>query len=171
MIGRRDSTRRFSFRGEFKRPKRVCRQVAPYQNVRSHLHWRSRETEAMFVRRSTTERNRAKAERLRQGILIKFPEPTCGCKPQQTRGDIAMALEAGGQRFCKVVHSENGRTWTRRIHTMTVQAADGRLHHLQGRDPTDSISLYSGSACCHEGDRYGLRVDMASACPNAAGGA
>ena len=38
-----------------------------------------------------------------------------------------MALEAGGQRFCKVVHSENGRTSTRRIHTMTVQAADGQI--------------------------------------------
>lgn len=55
-----------------------------------------------------------------------------------------MALEAGGQRFCKVVHTENARTWTRRIHTMTVQAADGRLHHLQGRELPDSISLYSG---------------------------
>ena len=55
-----------------------------------------------------------------------------------------MALEAAGRRFCKVVHSENGRTWTRRIHTMTVQAADGRLHHLDGRKLPDSISLYSG---------------------------
>ena len=27
---------------------------------------------------------------------------------------------------------------------MTVQAADGRLHHLDGRDLPDSISLYSG---------------------------
>ena len=55
-----------------------------------------------------------------------------------------MAMEAAGRRFCKVVHTENGRTWTRRIHTMTVQAADGRLHHLDGRDLPDSISLYSG---------------------------
>ena len=55
-----------------------------------------------------------------------------------------MALEAGDQRFCKVVHSENGRTSIRRIHTMMVQAADGRLHHLEGRDLPDSISLYSG---------------------------
>jgi hypothetical protein len=55
-----------------------------------------------------------------------------------------MALEAGGQQFCKVIHTENQRTWTRRIHTMTVQAADGRLHHLEGRDLPDSISLYSG---------------------------
>jgi len=55
-----------------------------------------------------------------------------------------MALEAGGRGFCKVIHSENGRTLTRRIHTMTIQAADGRLHHLEGRDLPDSISLYSG---------------------------
>lgn len=55
-----------------------------------------------------------------------------------------MALEASGRRFCKVVHSENGRTSTRRIHTMTVQAADGRLHHLDGKNLPDSISLYSG---------------------------
>ena len=55
-----------------------------------------------------------------------------------------MALEANGGRFCKVVHTENGRTTTRRIHTMMVQSADGRLHHLQGEKLPDSISLYSG---------------------------
>ena len=55
-----------------------------------------------------------------------------------------MALEAGSRRFCKVIHSENGRTTTRRIHTMKVQAADGRLHHLEGRDLPDSITLHSG---------------------------
>lgn len=55
-----------------------------------------------------------------------------------------MALEAKGRRFCKVVHTENGRTSTRRIHTMMVQSADGRLHHLQGDRLPDSISLYSG---------------------------
>ena len=55
-----------------------------------------------------------------------------------------MALEAKGQRFCKVVHTENGRTWTRRIHSMMVQTPEGRLHHLQGTKLPDSISLYSG---------------------------
>ena len=55
-----------------------------------------------------------------------------------------MALEAGGQRFCKVVHNENGRTSTRRIHTMMVQAADGRVHELKGKDLPDSITLHSG---------------------------
>ena len=56
-----------------------------------------------------------------------------------------MALEANGQRFCKVVHTENGRTTNRRIHTMVVQAADGRLHHLSGGQLPDSISLYTGA--------------------------
>ena len=55
-----------------------------------------------------------------------------------------MALEANGQKFCKVVHTENGRTTTRRIHSMMVQAADGRIHQLTGIHLPDSISLYSG---------------------------
>jgi hypothetical protein len=55
-----------------------------------------------------------------------------------------MALEANGQRFCKVVHTENGRTWTRRIHTIMVQTANGRVHFLNGPNLPDSISLYSG---------------------------
>lgn len=55
-----------------------------------------------------------------------------------------MALEAKGRRFCKVIHSENGRTTTRRIHTMTIQAADGRLHRLEGRDLPDSMIFHSG---------------------------
>jgi hypothetical protein len=91
-----------------------------------------------------TERDQASAEKRWPGIQTEFLELTCGCKSQQSRGDIAMALEAANQRFCKVAHTENGRTWTRRIHTMTVQAADGRLHHLDGPDLPDSISLYSG---------------------------
>ena len=56
-----------------------------------------------------------------------------------------MAQEANGQRFCKVVHTENGRTTTRRIHIMMVQAADGRVHHLSGVTLPDSISLYTGA--------------------------
>jgi len=55
-----------------------------------------------------------------------------------------MALDVKGQRFCKVVHTENGRTWTRRIHTMMVQTEEGRVHQLSGRNLPDSIALYSG---------------------------
>lgn len=55
-----------------------------------------------------------------------------------------MALEANGQRFCKVVHTENGRTSTRRIHSMMVQAADGRLHYLDDRKLPDSMTFFTG---------------------------
>ena len=100
----------------------------------------------MLVRRSKTELDHEEALLASGGIHFdEFHEPNvCGCKPQTNRGDIAMALEASGNRFCKVVHTENGRTWTRRIHTMMVQSTDGKLHHLQGRKLPDSISLYSG---------------------------
>lgn len=55
-----------------------------------------------------------------------------------------MALQAGGKRFCKVVHTENGRNTTRRIHTMMLQSHDGKVHHLTGKQLPDSISLYTG---------------------------
>lgn len=55
-----------------------------------------------------------------------------------------MALGPKQQRFCKVTHTENGRTWNRRIHTMMVQAPDGKVHHLAGDQLPDSIALYSG---------------------------
>lgn len=57
-----------------------------------------------------------------------------------------MALEAKGRRFCKVIHSENGKTFTRRIHTMTVQAADGKVYRVEGRDLPDSLTFHSGVA-------------------------
>ncbi|MEM7560899.1 MAG: hypothetical protein AAF394_17385 [Planctomycetota bacterium] len=56
-----------------------------------------------------------------------------------------MALKAGGKGFCKVVHTENGRNVTRRIHTMMVQTHDGKVHHLTGKKLPDSISLYTGA--------------------------
>ena len=55
-----------------------------------------------------------------------------------------MALKAKNQKFCKVVHTENGRTVTRRIHAMAVQSADGRLHYLDGDRLPDCLSLFSG---------------------------
>jgi hypothetical protein len=100
----------------------------------------------MFVRRITTERDRGEALGLPQGIRSRgFNELTFAAASREpNNGNITMALEADNQRFCKVVHTENGRTWTRRIHTMMVQTANGQLHHLQGRNLPDSISLYSG---------------------------
>ncbi len=81
------------------------------------------------------------------GTWTRLPIQRPDCK-SGLLGDIAMALTANGKRFCKVVHTENGRTMTRRIHTMMVQAADGRLHHLNGADLPDSISLYTGDSYC-----------------------
>ena len=56
-----------------------------------------------------------------------------------------MALDVTGQKsYCKITHTENGRSWTRRVHTMMIQAANGKLYHLTGKDLPDSISFYSG---------------------------
>lgn len=55
-----------------------------------------------------------------------------------------MALDANGQICCKVVHTESGRVFVRRINTIVVQLADGRVYYLRGRDLPDSISLYTG---------------------------
>ena len=100
----------------------------------------------MLVRRSKTELDHGGADLLQREICRDgFHEPTfvaASRKPKQ--GGIAMALEANGKWFCKVVHTENGRTWTRRIHILMVQSSDGKLHYLQGKDLPDSISLYSG---------------------------
>lgn len=55
-----------------------------------------------------------------------------------------MSLSLGDTRFCKVTHFENGRSFTRRVHSMTVQAADGRCFHLFGEQLPDTIALYTG---------------------------
>lgn len=55
-----------------------------------------------------------------------------------------MAQEASGRRFCKVSFNENGRTWNRRYHELTVQAADGRVHRISGSKLPDSMTFYSG---------------------------
>lgn len=56
-----------------------------------------------------------------------------------------MALQAEKDRwFCKVTHYENGRVITRRIHSIAIQAVDGRLYKLTGTKLPDAISLYTG---------------------------
>lgn len=55
-----------------------------------------------------------------------------------------MALEVNGKWFCKVVHIENGRTTTRRIHHIMVQSKDGRLHSLMKEKLPDTLTLHSG---------------------------
>ncbi len=67
-----------------------------------------------------------------------FYEPmSIGCsRGGRNQGGIDMALKANDRRFCKVVHTENGRTWTRRIHTMMVQTANGRRYGVLTPDAT-----------------------------------
>lgn len=55
-----------------------------------------------------------------------------------------MALEVTGQRFCKLTHTENGKVMSRRIHSMVVQATDGRIHYLTGKQLPEYISLHTG---------------------------
>ena len=55
-----------------------------------------------------------------------------------------MAIEKPEGCFCKVIHHENGRVVTRRIHEMVVQAVDGRTYRISGKGLPDCIDLYTG---------------------------
>ena len=57
-----------------------------------------------------------------------------------------MGLMSGSENYCNVTHIENGRVMTRRIHQILVQAANGQLYTLTGKDMPDSISLYSSQS-------------------------
>ena len=57
-----------------------------------------------------------------------------------------MALKTADQKFCKVIHNENGKSLTRRVHTMVVQDAEGRVHWLSGDKLPESITLHTGHA-------------------------
>ena len=75
-----------------------------------------------------------------------------------------MALDAKGQKYCKVVHMENGRTTTRRMQTMMVQAADGKLHDISGDRLPDAMrstgpTLHGcahGRSVCQPAKCYGI---------------
>lgn len=54
-----------------------------------------------------------------------------------------MGLMSSGESYCNLMHIENGRVMTRRIHQILVQAANGQLYTLTGNDMPDSISLCS----------------------------
>ena len=60
-----------------------------------------------------------------------------------------MALLIEGRYHCKMVHSENLRVTTRRIHEMMIQAADGRVFWLRDAELPDEIMITSGIA--HKG--------------------
>ena len=120
--------------------------VSANGSARSRLHWARWISQPWSVRHWKTERTVT-------GQDGSVPRPGAGairslnahgCKPCLNKEENTMALKANGQRFCKVVHTENGRTWTRRIHSIMVQAANGQLHYLEGANLPDSMSLYSG---------------------------
>ena len=99
----------------------------------------------MLVRQSKTELDHERVDGLiRETRNCEFEQTYATKCCRLTRRNIAMAIKAGGTRFCKVTTTENGKSTTRRIHTMKIQAADGRLHHITGKKLPDSIDLYSG---------------------------
>ena len=57
-----------------------------------------------------------------------------------------MALISNSERYCTMTHHENGkRATTRRIFVIMVQAADGRVHQLEGERLPDSITIYTSN--------------------------
>ena len=61
-----------------------------------------------------------------------------------------MALQADNKWHCKVTHYENGRVITRRIHSLAIQATDGRLYTLTEKKLPDAIALFTGES--HSGE-------------------
>ena len=51
---------------------------------------------------------------------------------------------------CKMTHHENGKSTQRRINSMVVQSADGRVHLLTKEKLPDAINLYTGDV--HSGE-------------------
>jgi hypothetical protein len=55
-----------------------------------------------------------------------------------------MAILSDNERIGKVFYDENGRALVRRIHTVIVQSADGRLHYLTADELPDLNEIVSG---------------------------
>jgi hypothetical protein len=62
-----------------------------------------------------------------------------------------MALKDGSTYYTKLTHVENGSAMVRRIHRIEVQARDGRLYFVEGRDLPDFIQTSAGTGFkgCH----------------------
>lgn len=57
-----------------------------------------------------------------------------------------MDKNSSDESYCKFVLCENGRPGVvRRIHFMTVQAADGRLYKLEKKRLPDTVVLYTAA--------------------------
>jgi len=55
-----------------------------------------------------------------------------------------MALKDGSTYYTKWTHVENGNAMVRRIHRIEIQARDGRLYIIEGRDLPDFIQTNAG---------------------------
>ncbi len=55
-----------------------------------------------------------------------------------------MAQETGGEWYTAFTFTENGRSMHRRIHRMEVQANDGHLYVLEGRELPDRLDVNTG---------------------------
>ncbi len=56
-----------------------------------------------------------------------------------------MSIVSSSERYCKMMHVENGRVTVRRIHHVMVQAVDGRLYALTGERLPDAIVIATGA--------------------------
>jgi hypothetical protein len=55
-----------------------------------------------------------------------------------------MALKDGNLYYTKYTHVENGQMLVRRVHRLEIQAWDGRLYVVEGKDLPDGIVSFSG---------------------------
>jgi len=55
-----------------------------------------------------------------------------------------MALTTGDETYTKLTHLENGKVFVRRIKRLEVQARNGRLYVITGKDLPDYIQTSTG---------------------------
>jgi len=56
-----------------------------------------------------------------------------------------MALKDREGYFAKFTYVENGQVLTRRVHKFDLQARDGQLYHVEGKDLPDGVTIYAGT--------------------------
>ena len=64
-----------------------------------------------------------------------------------------MALKEGDVYYTRFVHWESGKSMNRRLHKLEVQAADGRVYTITGKDLPDTIATHAGVS--HKGEHLG----------------
>ncbi len=61
------------------------------------------------------------------------------------QGEKMMALKDREGYYAKFTYVENGQVLTRRIHKFDLQARDGQLYHVEGKDLPDGLTMYAGA--------------------------